>query len=230
MAAPWEAPRLVGQQRVDDQRFFDPPLHEHAIVTVEQHLHRVVGIAQGRRKGPHRKRLASPALQSRQCELQLHTALGADQLVPLIDDDHRQIGQLLTTLGARKHQAQRFGRADQDLGQLLRLLRTLARIGVSRAHPDAPREAEVVERRSERTRSVGCQCTHRGQPQQAQAPGEHFAGKRAIEQGEPDRVRLAGSGGRVQQPRTALGNMPPHLALKFERLPAVRCKPAFGTR
>ncbi len=172
------------------------------------------------------------AKRSKPCErqLHLHAALGADQFVPLVDDDERDVGEPVAAVGARQHQAQALGRGDQDLGQPLRLARALAGLGVAGADSDRPVEPEVGERLGQCARGVRGERAHRRQPEQAQPASGHLAGKCPVQQSEPDGVGLSGSGRRVQQARASGGDVVPHGALELEGLPAVRREPAFGAR
>ena len=56
VAGPRKAARVVGQQRVDDDLLVDAALDQHAVVAVQQHLHRVGGVAEGGRQSPDRRR------------------------------------------------------------------------------------------------------------------------------------------------------------------------------
>jgi RES domain-containing protein len=160
--------------------------------------------------------------------LHLHPALGADQLVPLVDHHQRDRRQLLAAVGARQHQADALRRRDQHFRQLPRLPRALAGLGVAGAHAHRPGEPEIRKRFAQRARGVCRECPHRRNPQQAQTAAHNVAGQRSIEQAEPDGVGLARAGGGVQKPRAAGCDVFPHLTLEGERCPAMRGEPALG--
>ncbi len=172
--------------------------------------------------------LAREQAQAGERELQLHAALVAHQLVPLVDDDEFDTSQQRGRIGACQQQGQAFGRGHQRLGQALRLARAFAGLGVPGAHTHLPVEAQLRQRRFECTRGVCRQGAHRCQPQQAQAAAADFARKHAIQQAEPDGVRLAAACGCMQQTRAAGGDVLPDLALERKRLPALGSEPALG--
>ena len=86
VAAPREAAGMRRQQRVDDEVLVDPAANRDAALVAEQHLHRLVEVAERRRQAPDDEARV-PALQARERELHLDAALAAHQLVPLVDDD-----------------------------------------------------------------------------------------------------------------------------------------------
>ena len=262
MPAPGEAARFVGQQGVDDDLLGHGAADQHASCAGQQHLQRVLGVAEGGREAPHRRlgrrvgslchrwwriepttpgprlkagdsgalrrALARKHAQAGECELQLHAALVAHQLVPLVDDDEFDTSQQRGRVGACQQQGQAFGRGHQRLGQALRLARAFAGLGVPGAHTHLPVEAQLRQRRFECTRGVCRQGTHRCQPQQAQAATTDLARERAIQQAEPDRVGLAAARRCMQQARAAGGDVLPDLTLERKRLPALGSEPALG--
>ena len=176
-------------------------------VVAEQHLHRLVEVAERRRQAPDDEPRI-PALQARERELHLHAALAAHQLVPLVDDHGVHAAELVVRALARQHQAQRLGRRDQRGRKAPVLLGALGRRGVAGADADRPRRGRArraapaspapSRRRarasaSARGRRAAARCA--GAPRQPAHAERRGAGERA----EPDGVGLAGAGGRVQQ-------------------------------
>ena len=110
-------------------------------------LQRLVQVAQRGRQAPHHQ-LRVPQAQPRQRQLHLHAALVADELVPFVDDDHLQRGEVVARAFARQQQRQRFRRGHQRRGQPPVLPRALGRRACRRcaspratAAPDRPAAA-----------------------------------------------------------------------------------------
>ncbi len=112
MAGPGEAFDARRQQGIDVQVLVDPTLHQLAAPRMQQHLQRMGLVAKGRRQPPHDE-LRHPLTKPRQRQLQLHAALVAQQLMPLVHHQHAQSGEGLACVGAGQQQGQTFRRGHQ---------------------------------------------------------------------------------------------------------------------
>lgn len=228
VAGPREAAGLGRHQRVDDQGLVHPPLHETAVRAAEQHVHRLLEVAE-RGAEPPGQQAGIPAPQPGECQLHLHAALVAEQLVPFVHDDGIDATQLGARVLAGEHEAERLGRRHQCRRPMPVLAGPLAGRGVARAQTHLPAQAQGRHRALERAHRVGSQRAHRRDPQHAQAAAALGAARQLAQQcAEPHGIGLAGAGGGVQQAAVALQHRVPDGALKVERLPTLLAEPPLG--
>ncbi len=163
--APGEALGAARQQRIDDQLLGHGALHQRAgRAGPEQRVHRLAQVAQRGRHAPG-EQARVPAAQPRQRQLHLHAALVAQQLVPLVHHDQRQVLEHLARIGAGQQQRQALGRGDQHGGQAPVLRGALARGRVAAARAGAPVRGQRCQRLGQRAQRVGRQRAHGREPQ-----------------------------------------------------------------
>ena len=141
----------------------------------QQRFARLVEIADRGRQSPH-ARAGCERAQARERQLHLHAALGAEQLVPLVDDDRAEIGEELAHVLAREKQRQALGRGDERGRQPLALPRAHGGGRVAGARLERPWDLEIAQRRRERLDGVGGERAQRRDPEDAQRRRAHCVG------------------------------------------------------
>ena len=189
---------------------------------------RSVEVGERRRQSPGRQPGAKRA-QARECQLDLHAALGRQELVPLVDDDAGEPGAALPPVGARQQQREALGGRHQHARQPPVLPCPRAGRRVAGAHLDAPVRVERGGGACECVTGVGRQRPQRRDPQQSERRREHLAARGAqYQRGNCDRQRLAHAGRRVQEARAAVRECRPGGFLEVERHVALAREPRPG--
>jgi hypothetical protein len=232
VAGPGVLAGIGRDEGVDEERLVDAALDEFACRPsgMTQHLHGFREIAQRRAQAPgDQRRIEAP--QPRDRQLRLHAALAADQLVPFVHHHELHLRQLLARVLAREHQGQRLRRGDQDRGHAAVLLRPFSAARVAGAQADGPSGREIAQRPGECRRGIGSQRPHGREPDDPQRLGGALRGmprQQCVQHAQPNRIGLAGAGGRMQQAAAAFGDGLPHLALEGKGLPAAPRDPGFA--
>ena len=152
----------------------------------QQHVARLVQVAQRRRQSPGPQRRRQRA-QPRQRQLQQHAALVAEQFVPFVDDHAAQALEMRGAVGVGQQQRQRFGRDHQHVELAGARQPLVARAGIAGAHADLPVEAERGDRFAQGAHGVGGERAQRRDPEHAQARGARRGGSRsACSSGPPN--------------------------------------------
>ena len=125
-----------------------------------------VGERGGQSPGAQRRAVRA---QPRERQFDLHAALAAEQLVPLVDDDRVEVREAIAPVGAREQQRQALGRRDERGGQPLVLLRARGRRRVAGARVDRPVRLQRLRGARERERRVGRERAQRRDPDRRRA-------------------------------------------------------------
>ncbi|MNG81617.1 hypothetical protein D3C79_402700 [compost metagenome] len=225
---PGKAFDLPRQERIDLQLFVLPTLYQQAAVW-QQHLKGMRQVAECGRQPPGHQRWL-PTAQARQRQLQLHTALVAQQFMPFVDHHQPQAGEILAGLRAGQQQGQAFGGGDQGTGQAPGLPGTLGATGVAAAYADTPVECQVVQRLLQGACGVGGQGAHGGDPQHLQRGGlaPCCLARECAKGAQPDGVGLAGAGAGMQQTGLAPPDSRPDASLEGKGRPVAGGEPGSG--
>ena len=171
MPGPGKALQAGRQQAVDAQILGQLALDQAP--GGHQHLKGMFKIAESGGQRPYQQR-RMPQAQACEGQLQLHAALVAEQLVPLVDHHHAQVGEGLAGIGAGQQQGQAFRRGDQRTRQLAALPGAFGTTGIAGAQADVPGNLQVIQRRLQGARGIGGEGAHRGDPQHRQGRHDRF--------------------------------------------------------
>jgi hypothetical protein len=164
--------------------------------------------------------------QPRERELDLHAALGRQELVPFVDDDGAKRAEALAPVGARQEERQALGRRDEDRRQVAVLPGAIGARRVAGAHADRPMRLQRLCGMGERERGVLRERAQRRDPEdreRGRALGR--AGGTERERADQRGERLPHAGRRMQQAGPALGVRAPHRFLEREGREALRSEP-----
>ena len=130
-------------------------------------MHGFVEVAECRRQAPCAKRW-SPAAQTRQSQLDLHTSLRRKQLMPFVADDRSEIAKLMLGIGTRQHQRQTFRGCHQRGRQSLALLVAHSGRSITRSTFDGPADPQTSQRFLQRMQGIDRECSQGRDPQDLQ--------------------------------------------------------------
>ena len=171
-------------------------------VGADEARRRLVEIRERRRQSPHAKRRhVSP--QPRERELDLHAALGRQELVPFVHDDRLKGGEMRAPFRARQQQRETLGRGDERGRKPGTLAGADGGGCIASARLQRPRNAEIDEGGAERRFGIGGERSERRDPQHPERWRTRAAGRARIvaqpleERSHPRRVGLAGAGRRL---------------------------------
>ena len=231
MPGPGKALDGLGNERLDPGLGWNQAANRARRQAAGQRIRRLVEIGQRGRQPPGAQRRPQPP-QTRKRQLQLHPALGREQLMPFVDDHGFQGSEQLFVLGIGQQQAQTFRRGDQCTRQLLALTRLDMALGIAGAPLHGPVQPQFGGTGFQMRRGIGGQRPQRRDPEHGQARrGVDVIGCRepVIERAKPGGQRLAGAGRRMDQARFAVRVGRPGLALEVEDLPVARGEPVFDS-
>ena len=237
LPGPREALHRLRNERIDLERLGNQAPEDMAgprragTVQAQQRVARHVEISE-RGGEPEHAEPGPKAPEARQGELGLHAALGAQQLVPLVDDGQLEMVEQLRRVIAREQERQALGRRDERGREPVPLARADAGRGIAGAGLDGPRKSQVLDGRTERRFGVGRERPEGSDPEDAERwrPGLWGGASRIVSQPfehrpDPRRVGLAGAGGRVDQAALTGEVGAPGLLLEREGTPVMEPEP-----
>ena len=140
---------LIGlrQNGIDFDRFWHHTAYQcSALARTDQCGHGLIKIGQCGRHAPHAQtRIQQP--QPRQTQLQLHTTLAAEQLMPLINNHGMDTAQGFIGIGVTQHNRQTFRCGDQSKWRITKLTTAATAAGITGAHLNTYIGVECVSRR-----------------------------------------------------------------------------------